>query len=507
MDNPSRIPAQPRYDHDEEQKINRKSAVNVRQKNHTSHKTRVTITTPAASGIPDQIIYPLHHLPFSTTTQLQGSVASETGTQASESGCSAQTQKTGTITITETLGLIKEGNECYNRGEFASAIKSFKSVLKARMLRMTKDDDPLVVNMLATIGSIYLRLHQYQPAAESLGKALRMMQQSKIKCETNIDRKMFKIDDCLVRVLNDLGTAKFFQGNYRTSLRCYWGATKIAKAQDGGCNKKELANSLYNIGRISVLQKDYSMALKTLNESLLLQKSLQGEKSVEIVDTLNLIGFVLFSTRFFDRAISTFTEALSIVTSNFGPVHEKVAVSLINVGMVLEIECEYKEALRCFSTAEAVCKKVGVTGKNSIMRTAVRSADDIRRQLSFVEGAKQFPEKKTIRGNSRDSLEPHLDQTETRSKSINLSRVATTNRFTFRDEEKDEMDAYAAFKRRVNSARTSIEYREDQNCEFDNSSIVKEDRDKSVTGSLIEVQSCFVSTAPSLLTGLKLKLR
>jgi len=474
MDNPPRIPPRPRFNDYAHQIRRRKPVAQSQEKDNVSHTTKVTTTAQSPEGISDQI----SALPYS------GSMGS-TGTQTSGSGCSAQTQKTGTTT-TMALVLNKDGIGYYEKGTYANAMKSFNSFLKSQMLRRTEDDNPLVAKTLANIGSVYLRQDRYQHAIQSLENAVRMMRRSKRNHETNKNNEQQKIQTNvpLARALNNLGTAKFLKGDHKASLECYWEAVRDAKKYSGRSNKKELANSLYNIGRISVLQKDYSMALKTLNESLCLQKKLHGETRIELVDTLNLIGFVHHSIGVCDRAIFVFTEALSIVTACFGSVHEKVAVSLINVGMVLEKEGDLDEALRCFSTAQDVCEKVGLNETNATMYTAIRSANDIRRELAaLAQEAEPSHQKKENRGTRRDKVESSLPQSRKTLPSGRPTAGDTPkNNDPFcknRSEGKNGMNAiYAAFQeRRKSDQQASIEYREDEHWEIDDSSMVEEDRD------------------------------
>ena len=467
MDNPPRIPPRPRFNDYAHQIRRRKPVAQSQEKDNVSHTTKVTTAAQSPEGISDQI----SALPYS------GSMGS-TGTQTSGSGCSAQTQKTGTTT-TMALVLNKDGIGYYEKGKYANAMKSFNSFLKSQMLRRTEDDNPLVAKTLANIGSVYLRQDRYQHAIQSLENAVRMMRRSKNNAQQKIPTNV-----PLARVFNNLGTAKFLKGDHKASLECYWEAVRDAKKYSGRSNKKELANSLYNIGRISVLQKDYSMALKTLNESLCLQKKLHGDTRIELVDTLNLIGFVHHSIGVCDRAVFVFTEALSIVTACFGSVHEKVAVSLINVGMVLEKEGDLDEALRCFSTAQDVCEKVGLNETNTTMYTAIRSANDIRRELAaLAQEAEPSRQKKENGGTRRDKVESSLPQSRKTLPSGSPTAGDTPkNNDPFcknRSEGKNGMNAiYAAFQeRRKSDQQASIEYREDAHWEIDDSSMVEEDRD------------------------------
>ncbi len=472
---PGHIPAKPRvYNDDELQIIQQQSFENLQKKNDPV-KTKVTITTKKPNASPKhQIVFPLPRIPTRSTLSSDAVIRhseSNVSESASESGyssaqtqkmgstkpslirqsdsmsesehgyCSAQTQKMGSTTATRAkspkakppkagkkkkksqtttpvmtraiLDLIKDGVQHYHDGEYANAMKSFKSVLKSQMIRRAQTDNPLVANMLANIGTIYLRLDRYDHAIESLEKAERMMRRSKTKHKKS-DQQIVQTDIPLAWVLNNLATAKCLREEHKASLECYWEAIKVARAHDGESSKRETANALYNVGRIGVLRKDSEMAMFALTKSLELETKLCGPKSIQIVDTLNLIGFVHYQKGEFERAISVFTEGLSIVTATYGSVHEKVAVSLTNVGMVLEKEGDLAEALRCFSTARDVCEKAGLGEGNSTMKTSIRSANDMRRKLSLVQDvAPSIQKKESMESIQRkESMESRHDQEE-----------------------------------------------------------------------------------------------
>lgn len=442
---PGRIPAKPRiYNDDELQIINQKSVARLQQKNDPSPKTKVTITTSKPNAAPQhQVIYPLPRIPSRShqcseppAIRASDSVVSETATQTSESGyssaqtgySSAQTQKMGPRTAKSrkttlpkkkkidpvvtraVLDLIKEGLEYYHDGKYANSMTSFKSVMKSQMIRKAQSDNPLVANMLANIGTIYLRQERYDHAIEALEKAERMMRRSAAEHKNNANQQVVPTNVPLAWVLNNLATAKCLRGEHKASLEYYWEAIKDAKKRDRESSKKEVANALYNVGRIGVLRKDYPMALGALKKSLEVETKLCGPKSIELVDTLNLIGFVHYSTGEFEKAISVFTDALSNITGAFGSVHEQVAVSLTNVGMVLEKEGDLTESLRCFVTARSVCEKVGLAESHSTMHTAIRSANDIRRKLSLVQDIAPSIQKKESMGTAEVREGPSSDR-------------------------------------------------------------------------------------------------
>lgn len=503
-DEPPRIPPKPRYYNDDELQTLR-SEVEMQKKQKTLGKTKITITAQGPnSSHQQQIIYPLPRIPhYSRTQPSSGSIASDNGTHTSESGySSAQTQKTGTtnspknsrknfskqssIATSAVSDLIKEGVQYYEQGNYTLAMKSFKSVMKSQMIRKSQGSDPLVAKMLGNIGSIYLQQNRHDHAIESLEKAVRMMQRSANQHEA-----------ALAWVLNNLGTAKFLKGDYKGSLECYWQALKDAKNRDGEPSKKDMANAVFNIGRIAILQKDYEMAFSSLRKSLLLETQLYGAKSVESIDTLNMIGFAYYSTERYKQATSIFKEALSIVTANFGSVHEKVAESLVNVGMVLEREGDLKEALRCFSTARAVCEKAGLNERNGTVQTVIRSANQVEEQLRLqsVGFSKHVnvtsPQRYRAHGRAEQRDETHSDgtmdmhahtvslqysrNTPPLERATPLERSQTSYPDTTVRTDSQKVQTYATTNKETKVA--TDEYREDPYWQYDDSSMVEDDRD------------------------------
>jgi tetratricopeptide (TPR) repeat protein len=280
-------------------------------------------------------------------------------TQESESS-SVQTQQTGTSSRL----LVNEGIEYHKKGKSENALKSFQLALKSQLLN-TEGDHPLVANTLSNIGSVYLQMGRLYLAAESLTGALGMLNRLRKLCQTDEEKATVP----LAGVLNNLGTVFFLRGEIDRSLEYYRGAINDATSV-GGSNKKELANALHNIGRLSCLRKDWATCLDMLIASLRIEEELHGKDDILLVDTLDLIGFAHLSTNSLDDAMVTFAESLSIVHSHCGLVHEKVATALLNVGMVMERQGRLENSLQAFSTAQDVFKRVGLGDEHRGVRAA-----------------------------------------------------------------------------------------------------------------------------------------
>ena len=514
---PGRISPKPRVYNDQElQTIRSEAEMHQEQKEqHGQSALLVTITTQTPNTLPQhQVIYPPPRIPdYSRTIPQSGSIASGDGTYSS-----AQTLKTGTknstksetktlpkqessIATSAVSDLINEGVQYYQDGNYTYAMKSFKSVLKSEAIRRSQGKDPLVAKMLANMGSIYLRQNLLDHAIESLDKAVRMMQRSTIQYETiNSGQQLIPANTAMAWVLNNLGTAKFLKGDYKGSLDCHWQAIKDAKKHDGEPNKKDMANAVFNIGRIAILQKDYVLALSSLRNSLLLETQLYGAKSKESIDTLNMIGFAYYSTKKYKQAMSIFKEALSIITTNFGAIHEKVAESLVNVGMVFERERDLQEALRCFSTARTVCEKSGLDERNKTMQTVIRSVNEVEEKLTIRSVGhsklkslvRQSYAARGIPPRTEQRDEMHSDgmmdaQVHTASHQQSRNAPPMESRIPSRHQnshpnvtvrtDAQKVKSYLVYKEPLSTGSSTDEYREDPYWQYDDSSVVEDGRD------------------------------
>lgn len=399
------------------------------------------VKTSHSTSMP-QLVQPTSRRVSPTTTSSRASssvVSGEDETQESESS-SVKTQQTGTSSRL----LVNEGIEYHKEGKYANAIKSFQQALKSQLLN-TEGDHPMIANTLANIGSVYLKQGRHYLAAASLGEAFAMMNRLRKTCKTKAEKAMIP----MAGVLNNLGTVYFLRGDNKRSLEYYRGALNDAR-NFGGSSKKEVANALHNIGRLSSLEKDWGTALDMLNASLRLEQEIYGKDDITLVDTLDLIGFAHYSSDSLDEAMVTFAESLSIVHANCGLVHEKVATALMHVGMVMERQGRLEDSLQTYSTAQDVFQRVGLGSGHRGVRAATCSVNKLTRliQLKIHDESGQTTmtsvESKANQGNAGlDSKQPRT-QRISEEDAVKKSCVVPSNAASFdlvqRDDDNEEGD-------------------------------------------------------------------
>jgi len=370
--------------------------------------------------------------------------------------------------------MLEKGIRFYENGQYKNALKVFIKILKSEIPSRGEGNNILVGDVYANIGLVCLRQGRDQHALNYLEKAIHIMRRSKSDDFTNLDYgEGFSHRPSVAGVLNNIGTAKSLQGDYRGSLEYHWEALRNARAHNGGSNKTEIANSFYNIGRINAMQNNFSFALKALHESLRVQKELYGEEGIEIFDTLSLIGYAHYSVNSSEQAMPMFTEALAIAMVQLGSMHEKVAMSLLNISMVLEKNHDFEHAFRCSSSAQHICEKIGLGEENRTMRAAVRRVNGVLQRLLHVK------ETGLSRSGNEDMecsfFEAEIMSCSDHEPTVNV-KMYHHNSKIYRERKDLSISNKMNGEERYSDGGIE-EYREDPFWELDNSSIVAESRD------------------------------
>lgn len=249
--------------------------------------------------------------------------------------------------------LMKTGVEQHRKGEFEEAIKSFQTALKGQLLQYG-GDHPTIAHTLGNIGAVFLRQGEMAKAGEALQKSLEIKEQLRAKCKTDEERREIPLAD----VLNNLGNLAFLRGNYVQSMQFY--RQNLRELREREIPDKDLASALHNIGRLNVIRQEWDGASSILAQCQKVEEDIYGPKSLELADTLELIGYVHFSNNCHDNAMIAFSDALSIHQRHLGAVHENVGTALVNVAMVMEALGNLENACQTYETARDVFRSVKV---------------------------------------------------------------------------------------------------------------------------------------------------
>lgn len=212
--------------------------------------------------------------------------------------------------------LIGSGVEYYSAGEYAKALKAFTTALKTQRVSIG-DEDICIALTLGNLGAVHLQQGNLDEAESVLLESLLM-------------KRRLKPQLIVADTLNNLGNCANLRGDYRKSLEYYREALEDLRNKQG--RPEDLANTLFNLGRLEIQQQGWDTAMAMLTEALRVSKEIFGVYHSFVAQTLDLIGFVQLSTGDLDAAIISFTKALGIFRRLHGPLHVDVANSLFNVG-------------------------------------------------------------------------------------------------------------------------------------------------------------------------------
>lgn len=265
------------------------------------------------------------------------------------------------------------------RNRLDSALKCLEDALKIRQLRLPNSEKVAVTH--ENIGSIARVIGKAKKAELAFLKALK------------IRRQLFGDDhEAVAVVLHELGHLKDDLGEYSMAIKYYSESLDIRERVLGE-GDLAIADSYYSMGVTLKNSEVYDRAVQCLEKSLEIRKAQLGLKSEEVGDTLNMMGFLqakrgdleqsllllenALSIRKalgeevkaaetlqnlgdthrenheFDQAVESYSECLQIRRFELGDDHEKVADSLMAMGLALA-DMEYnEEAMRSYKEGKA----------------------------------------------------------------------------------------------------------------------------------------------------------
>jgi tetratricopeptide (TPR) repeat protein len=262
--------------------------------------------------------------------------------------------------------LVETGVYHYFESDFEKSLKAFHTALNTQRANVI-EDDLQVANTLSNLGPTYIKKGNFKEAESVLNEAL------------SLKRRLAPALSC-AEILNNLGVCANVRGDLDESLRCYQEALVDVRKHDG--SRKDIADFLFNIGRLEVQKKDWKNAHRNLDETYKLSKEVYGETHIFVAHTLELIGLVAISIEDYDDAMVSFTSALSIFRQNFGPCHADVANALFNVGMIREVRNELSDSWEAFSTARDLYNKLGTNKDDPRLQELRRSIANVEKRIS-----------------------------------------------------------------------------------------------------------------------------
>ena len=258
--------------------------------------------------------------------------------------------------------LLEVGIDHYNRAEYVLAEKAFMTALKTQHANLTVDDATTAI-ILGNLGAVYLKQNKVEQAMKFLESSLDM--------KRNLRQEVMMAD-----TYNNLGNCANILGKYDDSLEFYRLALQELRQKRG--RKSDVADALFNIGRLEIHRENFKSANGVLQEALRLTNEVYGDNHMFVAEASDLMGFVQVSLGQFEDALISFTKGLEIYRNNHGPLHLDVANSIFNIGLVRESNKEYPDAWEAYNTAQDLYRRLGASPEDPGFKT-------VRRSIAHVE--------------------------------------------------------------------------------------------------------------------------
>lgn len=273
-------------------------------------------------------------------------------------------------------GLVDSGVRCQNQGELQKALKHFNTALKMQRMNIESPDHISIAHTLGNIGAVQLQQGDLLQAKVMLKEAARMIIRIRTRNANHPSPDLIVLSD----ILMNLGSTAFMQGQIDDSMRYYIEACKEIRLQPPTISARQaLAHVLYNMGRIHILNRDWEAAMAVIEESYEIVCGIHGDDSVQVVDSLNLTGFVQLCSSSFPDASESFTKCLWINILFYGPNHPEVAASWFNIAHVRAARGDLEDALKACETAREMYNQVGLQF-NSEIKALTKLESEIRDQ-------------------------------------------------------------------------------------------------------------------------------
>jgi tetratricopeptide (TPR) repeat protein len=262
--------------------------------------------------------------------------------------------------------LIESGTQYFSQGEFEKSLKAYNTALKTQRVSVGDDD----ISIALTLGNIGV-VHLQQGNLDKAEKAL----QSSLEIKHRLAPDMIVAD-----TLNNLGNCANLRGDYDASMFYYKGSWNDLQRKHG--RRADIANALFNIGRLEIQNENWEESLKILSKAYHLNREVYGVNHIYLAQTLELVGFVHVQTGNFDTALVSVTTALGIYRTTQGPLHTDVANALFNVGMVRELGGDLSDAWEAYTTSRDIYARLGTDHEDREYKMVCRSISIVERSIA-----------------------------------------------------------------------------------------------------------------------------
>lgn len=203
--------------------------------------------------------------------------------------------------------------------KYREASRSHQHALHIRQ-KLLGDEHVDTANSYYELGVSHFKLNQYDLAHENHQRAF------------NIRQGQAR-DEEIAKSYHYLGRLQYKEVEYSQAIQSHKNAVLLRKRVFGE-NHPETAESYYEWGKTSFHEEELAKALALLERSLAISESEMGKDHEKTGDHLYQLGLVQWKIHRLEESLSTHQRALDIRLKHLGRYHNKTAKSLYQLGLI-----------------------------------------------------------------------------------------------------------------------------------------------------------------------------
>ena len=203
--------------------------------------------------------------------------------------------------------------------KYREASRSHQHALHIRQ-KLLGDEHVDTANSYYELGVSHFKLNQYDLAHKNHQRALNI-------------RQGRARDEEIARSYHYLGRVQYKEVEYSQAIVSHKNAVLLRRRVFGE-NHRETAESYYEWGKTSFHEEDLAKALALLERSLAISESEMGKDHEKTGDHLYQLGLVQWKIHRLEESLSTHQRTLDIRLKHLGRYHNKTAKSLYQLGLI-----------------------------------------------------------------------------------------------------------------------------------------------------------------------------
>lgn len=238
----------------------------------------------------------------------------------------------GHITVAQCLEKI--GSIYMGQDQHSEAIESFKRAMKIYTETLG--------GLTSQVAGVLLALGKAEVRKESPDKAIAYLKQS------ILISKEINDDTAVAEALYEIGAVLESKGKRGEAMECYKETLRLAVAAESAITKAKTFNK---IGGLMADQENFDDAMTACEKALAFFKLANGEQTVEIGDTYQIMAGIHEANGEYDKSLHLYEKAHKILMDRLGPTHLFVARVLNNLSINYARRRDFAKAFDLCSAA------------------------------------------------------------------------------------------------------------------------------------------------------------